>query len=584
MRPALLLAAIILLGLGGAARGIEVDTARSTDPPIAMPETRFVLSPAPIPLWIAALSAPEADLRREAAVTIAKAHRLGMPELQTAIPALVASLEPADQPPVVVQAVAQALIALDARQAAPQLLALSKAGGTDTAEVIEPALAAWDYRPAREVWLRRVSDPRAPRGLRLAAIRCLGTVGEPKAAAALEKLALDPVADPAMRIEAARAWGRVRTEGLEPVARRLLANDSSPAAVDRLIGIALLGRHDGDESKRLLEQAALDVQPAVAGMALERLLELDYRRILPMTQELLQSSDSKVRRLTVEALVRQAETSSVAELGPVLDDPHPEIRGYVRESLLTMSGDASLRGPVLKEAWRALRGDRWRELEQAVLMLVALDQKEAVARFIDLLEFDRAEVHTTAAWGLRKMAVPETAAPILEKAQRLEELQRTVGTSAPLGAQFCHLAEALGQLEYAPADDLLRKYIPKSSPYPFPARAAAIWALGRIHANAPPPDLVQRFIERADDNGIPPESEEVRVAAAIAVGRMKAESAIPVLRRYYLGGPAFGTIDYACGWALSQITGEPVPVIEPYVDSRSGWFLEPFDEKNELRY
>ncbi|MCC6493133.1 MAG: HEAT repeat domain-containing protein, partial [Pirellulales bacterium] len=86
------------------------------------------------------------------------------------------------------------------------------------------------------------------------------------------------------------------------------------------------------------------------------------------------------------------------------------------------------------------------------------------------------------------------------------------------------------------------------------------------------------------DNGIPPESEEVRVAAVIALGRMKAESAIPMLRRYYPGGPAFGTMDYACGWALSQITGEPVPVIEPYVDSRSGWFLEPFDEKNELRY
>ncbi|MCR4412205.1 MAG: HEAT repeat domain-containing protein, partial [Thermoguttaceae bacterium] len=115
------LVAALVLGMVRCGAGIEVEFARLTDPSLAPPKPVPAVSSRPLALWIQALASPEADLRREAADTIALAHRLGMPDVQTAVPALREALDAPGQHPLVVAAAARTLIALDAREAAPSL-------------------------------------------------------------------------------------------------------------------------------------------------------------------------------------------------------------------------------------------------------------------------------------------------------------------------------------------------------------------------------------------------------------------------------------------------------------------------------
>lgn len=554
---------------------IEIEYARFKDPEIDPPRPVLAVSPASLPLWIQALEASEMDLRREAADTLVEAYRQGLSQAKQAEPALLKALTAPGQHRLVVAAVARALIALDCRHAAEKLWALAQTGDTDLAQVIEPALAQWDFRPARAVWRQRLLDPPTPRTRVFLAIEGLATVGDEDAVLPLRAMALDRTLDGALRLAAARAVGRLTSAGQESDARRLAADRSSNGLCDRLVAASLLRRHSAPSALALLEELAQDPEPAVAAIALQRLLEADFPRILRMSDKLLANPDARVRQLTAQAWVAERTPQAVAQLGAVLDDPHPAIRAHVRESLLDMASQAPLRQPVLEAARRQLAGRSWRALEQAVMILVALEQKDITDRLVELLDFERPEVFIAAAWGIRRLAVPTTAKPALAKAERLRDLQMINRSTREQDRQFAHLAEALGLLRATESEPLLRQYVPKNIMLDPSVRGAAIWALGHIRADRPEPELVRQLAERvADVMGILPEAVEVRAMSAITLGRMKARDALPVLRKFS-GGPKVGEVtQYACGWAIHRITGESMPVFITPVLKRRGWFLE----------
>ena len=108
------------------------------------------------------------------------------------------------------------------------------------------------------------------------------------------------------------------------------------------------------------------------------------------------------------------------------------------------------------------------------------------------------------------------------------------------------------------------------------SRAAAIWALGLIHQKAPPADLVEELIGRVtDENVFEPEDENVRRMSAIALGRMKAPEAVSAVRKYYPRKLSLDPFMNACGWALQEIAGEPLPRSGTVDVFQTGWFLEP---------
>src|SRR5262249_34382604 len=115
-------------------------------------------------LWLKAFeqSEAEAETRCRVADAVVRARQRRVEGLEMFIAPFRAAVDQPDQHPTVRLAVARALVALEARDAAPSLLRIARADGAEMRNLIEPALARWDYRPAREMWLQRLGDPETP--------------------------------------------------------------------------------------------------------------------------------------------------------------------------------------------------------------------------------------------------------------------------------------------------------------------------------------------------------------------------------------------------------------------------------------
>ncbi|HEY1378481.1 MAG TPA: HEAT repeat domain-containing protein, partial [Gemmataceae bacterium] len=197
-------------------------------------------------------------------------------------------------------------------------------------------------------------------------------------------------------------------------------------------------------------------------------------------------------------------------------------------------------------------------------------------RLVGLLNSDRPEVMVAAAWGLRRLAVPDTLPVVLEYVRRRLGQVRGAAVSRVtpqegVERQLVQLAQFFGQSGYRPADRDLRGMTQR--PVGTEVRAAAFWSLGLLHAGEPVPELVTEFEGRVKDTRY--EDPRVRTMAAIALGRMRAKDALATLRQYAGKEPSLDPANNACAWAVAQITGEPPPPRRTIEVPDRGWFLVP---------
>jgi HEAT repeat protein len=556
-------------------------------PDIPMPPEVPVFPDGLKELWLRALERPEADMKYKAAEAIARAHQMGMKGLETTVAPLLAALDSPDQHPTVRLALARTLIVLEARESASSLFRQAQAGSSDLRELVEPVLARWDYQPVRAVWLERLREPATRQRDLVLATQGLAMVREERAVDRLREMVLADRVAGLLRLESARALGSLRSKGLEQDAERL-ASDASPGGlVQRLAAASLLRRHRSPQAIQLLQRLTRDPEPAVAAVAVARLLEIDPQLVVPSIAHLLASPDANLRSLAVDALGRQPSAEHLHLLGDRLDDEHIGVRVKARQHLQKLAGDKKWHDTVIAEGTRMLRTQQWRSLEQATILLTQLDHKPAVERFLELLSFDRPEVSISAAWGLRKLDVPETLPGVLRfihsQVQRLSGKwsagldQRTAALQFETAEHaLSQLNQFLGQRKYRPADAALRWFIPRGKAG-VQARAAAIWALGLIHEGETIDDLAALVEGRLKDVGsIPPESKEVRLMSAIALGRMKAKQSLPSLRRFTAHDQlSRKVVENACAWAITQITGEAMLPNRPIHRMQRSWFLTP---------
>jgi HEAT repeat protein len=291
------------------------------------------------------------------------------------------------------------------------------------------------------------------------------------------------------------------------------------------------------------------------------------------------SADAKVRQCGAEAYIRVPGARRIAVLARLLDDPHPGVRGSVREAMFKLAQRPELAEPIRRAGSAMLAGDRWRGLEQAALLLAALDEKSAAPRLVELLEFSRPEVGIAAGWGLKTLALSETLPAMLDKASRNTEVRKSRPAPPGLDEQTAHLFEAFGRMEYRSAEPLLRRYVPKDYDMGAFSRSSAIWSLGLLHAGVPDEGLAAELAARASDMAsVPPEMPPVQLMSIVGIGRMKAVSQVKVLRR--LAGPTFSptTLGMTLRWALMEVTGEQLPEPEPFRKGLVGMFLEPLED------
>lgn len=580
---ALLCLVVGSLPLPLAAVDLAVDQVQQLDPLVKLPPEVAAFSKKLLPLWEQALDRPDAEPRRLAIDTIRLARSRGMEGLEVTVPRLTKALvEETD--PQLRRAAAGALVALDASSAATELAAVATQDGLLLARLVDPALARWNHLPSRDGWLARIEDTATPAGLRLLAIDALGTVREPRAATTLAKIVTDRDFPPEIRLAAARALGNVSESGLVDMAKSLAATSAGPslatgpAALGRLLAVALLERQSGDATTTLLRSLATDPEPSVATLALARLDALDPVAALTIAHDSLAAPDAGQRHLAARLTARPGDADCIGRLGPLLGDRNPSLRRFVAGMLADFGADASLRQPVIDQGVGALAGDSWRALEQAALLLGHLDHEPAAERLMTLLDHDRDEVAVSAAWALRKLEIAETLPSLLAYATKLREQlqgQLTAEAAAKFGRQAQQLHQLFGILRFRAADPLLREYVPKAQ-IDNRARSAAFWALGLIHENEPDCDLAPVFAERlADVASLPPESGVVRWMAAVGLGRFKAESQLETLRVFANRDTMFAESGIASYWAIWQITGEAMPPEPVDITRIGGWFLEP---------
>jgi HEAT repeat protein len=520
--------------------------------------------------------------------------------METTITPLLAELDKADQPPVVVLLVAQALIELDARDARASLLKRSQSGDGDLRAAVEPALARWDYRPARAIWRERLDKPETGHWDLILAIQGLKEVKDQAAADPLRKLALAEQVPGPIRLEAARALGTLRPEGLEKDAERMSADPSPRGLVPRLVAASLLRQHRSPEAIAIMQKLARDAEPTVAAVAIARLLEIDPELLVPALKVLLANPDANVRSFAVDVLHRRPTEEHLHLLSERFDDPHIEVRRKARRYALELAGDKKWREQIITDATARLKGDQWREQEQATILLTQLDHKPAAARLVELLRSNRPEVKVTAAWGLRKLAVPETLPGVVKYIQDDIEAQpnprkappkasNRQGNNAPPPEEprvsievrdhtLSQLHQFIGRQKYRPAEATLRRFIPKLAfGFSGECRAAAIWALGLILEGKTDDALASAVEARLNDVGsIPPEDFRVRWMCAVTLGRLKAKDKERSLRMWCKAfKPELDRVNNACGWAIELITGEKMPPPETVVRQQRDWFLVP---------
>ncbi|NIP85325.1 MAG: hypothetical protein GTO03_07105, partial [Planctomycetales bacterium] len=388
------------------------------------------------------------------------------------------------------------------------------------------------------------------------------------------------------------ALARIQTEGALEDARRLAAGTT----VDRLAATRLLAEHQGAEVQQFLLERALDLEPAVAAIALRRLQQLDPRSITPIVDRLVRSPDAQVRMLTAQMLVHHGTVAAVQRLSDLMADVNPDLRLFAREALIGLDAQPALSPAIRQAATSVMDGDNLHARQHAIVLLGAVDHEPAAQRLVELLEEDQPEIYVTAAWSLRKLAVPATAQPIRKKIRREIDAtnamgQRNQGDKGPfampqlrLADQVTHLLEALGEIKDRDATALFFEFLPRppeTSIFDPPTvevvyfedpRSAALWALAACYAGEPSPEVLQAVTERFRDSE---EEESIRAMAAITLGRLASPSSQALLRREFHPEDPYTPLGHASSWALQQLTGG-----EPHVWKRPqavqlNWFLEP---------
>lgn len=601
---------VVLLLLGPASlKAVELDSPIEKEVFYEPRPKVHVFSPQLVKLWIDALGRPENEVKRQIARDIARAHRLGMPGLEQAIPSLVENLAAENVSREVAFDTASALVELDARDSAGLLMQRVEQGNLSIALLIEPVLADWGFAPMREVWLARLGENDIDAARMELAIEGLRVVKERQAIEPLRGIALDSQAPSVVRLQAARALGQLRTEGGESDADALLSVSPVSTLVDRLVAARLLRYHRDPKAVDLLVQITGDPSGAVQAVALSRLVELDASLAEPLNEQIAMSPDANVRQLAAEAFSEQQTVEAVGLLGRLLDDPIPSIRRFAADRLVELDKIASLQQTVRLAVTEMLRSGKPRGVEQAAMVAGAIDHEAVAGQLVELLESEVPPVAVGSAWALRKLAVPETAEAILAKiraeADRTlaldKELWRTWSQRPPpvvdyddlLTAyrQLEQLIQALGAMRMESSRPLLESFLPTplargvGSPpavaaiYNGRSRAAAIWALAKMSTDETEGELSDRLLVILDSAPPGEVVEEARTRAAAAVGLrlMKIQEAVPGLRSYIGPMAAHDTVGATCARCAQELAGDELPKAVPLEVRSHRWFLAPLE-------
>ena len=563
-------AAVLLLGGGRGSAAIRagdgIDQPMDRQPLLPTLQRAETYAPAYLVLWHQALAEHSVQVRCHVCEALAHAGRAGFPGLTSFMTTLENLAAGREEKAVLRQSAVQALAAINNPSAAPALLQAEKRGGVDVALVADRALVRWHYKPAMKWWRWRLLNGHVEVPVEVSAITSIMELSDQRAISRLRQLVLDEAVDIRIRLAAAKAIAKLHAQGVVGMAEKLLVGHPAAQVQPDLLAALLVSGGHSTAQQHVLAALAHNENLAVRLIAVRSLLRTNWHELSPDTQTLAKARNSTIRLLAARLARRE---KNVAILAGLLNDARRPVRWYARDALVRLGRKTNLAASIEHTLMKLLISSHPRQQRQAALALGLLNYKPAAGALLRLLrENSHPGVRLGALVALRRLAVPDTLATLLIYAQRDAAISRRMAnpkmrsqlTSAEqfrsCGDELTQLLQLFGKCRYRPASALLEKFIPKHSPYDVTARAAAIWALGKIYAGDKNSPLVGLFQGRLADQALMyPEAPAVRRMSAISLARLGSTASLSELQAFFSQGPT-SNIGLACRWAIGKLTGK----------------------------
>mgnify|MGYP002633680005 CR=1 FL=1 len=511
------------------------------------------------------VSGPDNEIRLEAIQSLERIHVAGLADISHVAEAFRKQLGESRNLHVR-QACASALAAIGHAESAHDVAQLCLPEFQALCLKIEPNFVSWGADALRSTWLQRVEAPNdfSTVQIRLA---CEGLVqlNETEANAVFDSMLNNVLEDYANRHSAAQALGALDQQQAAATAERY----SSGGVADRLLACALLGHCVSGAGVTLLGQLCDDESNAVAACAWNTMLERDPARLIEKLGVGTRHRESNVRFAAIRT-IRLFPTEDGCQMLHVLaGDVHIGVRNSARQ-VLTMFADTrvDLRDTIFKNAGGVLSDPNvsWQQLEQSLVLLGQLGNRQWQKECLALLEHDRPEVFVTAAWLLHLMPQHDIAEQVGQMTIRRHELLETTDVLGPQAAalplQLTFLFQHAGFTELKTLQKLCEKQFSKNEGER-EKRAAGLWALGKINGGNADPTITGKLVERIfDDDPFNPEFEIVRRMSVLALVWMNARSTVPDMHRIRQMYGAEDMLGETARWALPQLGAEQPPALE----------------------
>ncbi len=477
-------------------------------------------------------------------------------------------------------ACARALVNADATQSATAILQLNEHADDSQRLWIDPALARWKVTAAGDIWKQRLAAGSETTVSVTLACDGLAALGDEQASDLLRSVLHDDLLAFEKRRAAASALSVVAPDMALTESESLIEGN----VPDRLLAIQLLSGAKADAHARMFPLCA-DASDGVASAAWASMLRVNPDALIPALPTGRGHRDAVIRMTAAHIMRRFPDVEGCGWLHEQLSDRHLEVRNVARE----MSFRVAAEQPQLRDGIIAMASDTlaenpedWQGIEQCLLLLGQLRVAQFSDRCVPLLEHPRNEVLVTSAWLMHlypDVAVRDAVRKHLMRNAEMLQNSALIPAGADIGLQSSYLIQYAGLERLKDLHAFLEPDFSKSAPGGTFKRSAAMWTLGLFHENDPDPEIVKSLLGRvADRGGMMPESEPVRRMSAIALGLMRAKSAVPGLLKAYEIDPGNSLIPDSARWSLGMI-GEPLlDPLKAYSQAVGGWRLSPLDD------
>ena len=477
-------------------------------------------------------------------------------------------------------ACAHALVNADITQAGTAVLMLNKYADDAQRLWLDPALARWKVTAAGDIWRQRLEDQTETTVAVALACDGLVALGDTQAVDLLNSVLHGELLAFEKRRAAARALVVLAPDKAFAEAVSFLAGSIS----ERLLGIQLLSSAKPEAHGKLFLLCA-DPADGVASAAWVALFRVNPEALIPALSTGRIHPDAVVRMTAAHIRQRFPNVERSSWLHRQLSDKHLEVRNVAREMLFQVAAEQTpLREVIIAMAGDTLAAttDDWQGIEQSLLLLGQLRAAQFSDRCVPLLEHSRNEVLVTAAWLMHLYPDKAVQDAVRKRLVRNEEMLKNPESKpreADIGLQSAYLIQYAGLERLQDLHALLEPNFSKSALGGISKRTAAMWALGLLHEHDPDADIAKSFLGRvADRAGMMPEQVLVRGMSAVALGRMRAKSAVPGLLEAYQLDPRHSLIPVSARWSLGMI-GEPLlDLLQADTRSVGGWRLTPLDD------